>query len=248
MICGPLIEKMRIVHSGVDELARNGYCVLRARFSPSLIDACRNALWPTLLAHIEGHEPNRGAHRHYFAMPFDPPCFRAATSSSTTRFCASSAARWTIESLPTNGAATFRSRGRRIRTLMSTTRDRCSPNRRIWCCRPYMSWSASGLSRIMREADAAEVASRRNLTECRAPPRCAPSKPGRFRHVSSFDWYGPWARQSRECKRHSARCLEWSDRTRNSESCAFQSPRRSHCHPEGAKRLKDRPGRRIDSA
>ena len=75
MQCGPLLQRIRTIHSDADELARNGYCVLRAHFPPSLIDACRTALWPTLLAHIERHEPNRGAHRHYFAMPFDPPCF-----------------------------------------------------------------------------------------------------------------------------------------------------------------------------
>ena len=73
--CGPIVQWSRSIHSDVDELAHNGYCVLRAHFAPSLIDACRIALWPTLLAHIERHEPNRGAHRHYFAMPFDPPCF-----------------------------------------------------------------------------------------------------------------------------------------------------------------------------
>ena len=75
VVCGPILQQIHTIHSDVDELAHNGYCVLRGHFAPSLIDACRTALWPTLLAHVERHEPNRGAHRHYFAMPFDPPCF-----------------------------------------------------------------------------------------------------------------------------------------------------------------------------
>jgi len=42
-----------------------------------LIDACRSAFWPVLLAHLKahGHEPNRGPHRHFLPMPFEPPCF-----------------------------------------------------------------------------------------------------------------------------------------------------------------------------
>ena len=59
----------------IDELTRDGYCVLRAHFDSSLVDACRTALWPTLLAHVEQHEPNRGAARHFFPMPFTPPCY-----------------------------------------------------------------------------------------------------------------------------------------------------------------------------
>ena len=47
--CGPLFRRIRTIHSDADELAHNGYCVLRAHFPASLIDACRTALWPTLL-------------------------------------------------------------------------------------------------------------------------------------------------------------------------------------------------------
>jgi Phytanoyl-CoA dioxygenase (PhyH) len=54
-----------------------GYCVLREHFAPRLIDACRGAFWPVLEAYLEihRHEPNRGPHRHFLPMPFDPPCF-----------------------------------------------------------------------------------------------------------------------------------------------------------------------------
>ena len=64
-----------MIDSDLDDLTHNGYCVLREQFASSLIDACRIAVWPTLLAHVERHEPNRGPNRHYFAMPFDPPRF-----------------------------------------------------------------------------------------------------------------------------------------------------------------------------
>jgi hypothetical protein len=56
---------------------QNGYCVLRACLSNRVVNACREAFWPTLLKYIEdhGHEPNRGPHRHYLPMPFHAPCF-----------------------------------------------------------------------------------------------------------------------------------------------------------------------------
>ena len=59
------------------EIQDKGYCVLRAHFAPSLIDACREAFWPVLLAYLKTHdaEPNRGPHRHFVPMPFEPPCF-----------------------------------------------------------------------------------------------------------------------------------------------------------------------------
>jgi ectoine hydroxylase-related dioxygenase (phytanoyl-CoA dioxygenase family) len=62
------------------ELRQNGYCVLRAHLPASAIDACRDAFWPRLLAWLEdhAHEPNRGPHRHFLPMPFDPPCFQPA--------------------------------------------------------------------------------------------------------------------------------------------------------------------------
>jgi len=59
------------------ELQENGFCVLTRQFPAPLIDACREALWPTLLDYLTKHreEPNRGPHRYFLPMPFDPPCF-----------------------------------------------------------------------------------------------------------------------------------------------------------------------------
>ena len=59
------------------EIQENGYCVLRARLPKGVIDACREAFWPILLTYLKsyGHEPNRGAQRHFLPMPFEPPCF-----------------------------------------------------------------------------------------------------------------------------------------------------------------------------
>jgi len=58
------------------ELHANGYCVLKAHLPKSLIEACRDAFWPTLLAYLKNRsEPNRGPHRHFIPMPFEPPCF-----------------------------------------------------------------------------------------------------------------------------------------------------------------------------
>jgi|SRR5579862_2322193 len=59
------------------EIQDTGFCILKAHFAPPLIEACREALWPVLLAYLDGHaeNPNRGAHRHFIPMPFAPPCF-----------------------------------------------------------------------------------------------------------------------------------------------------------------------------
>jgi len=65
------------VENKILELQDQGFCVLKARFAKSLVEACREALWPKLLDYIAAHhdQPNRGPHRHFFAMPFEPPCF-----------------------------------------------------------------------------------------------------------------------------------------------------------------------------
>jgi hypothetical protein len=65
------------IQNKITELQERGYCILREHFAGSLIDACRTAFWPALLAYLKnhGHEPNRGSRRHFLAMPFDPPCF-----------------------------------------------------------------------------------------------------------------------------------------------------------------------------
>ena len=59
------------------ELQDRGFCVLKAHFTRSSVEACRKAFWPILLGYLETHaeEPNRGPHRHFLPMPFDSPCF-----------------------------------------------------------------------------------------------------------------------------------------------------------------------------
>jgi hypothetical protein len=54
-----------------------GYCILRSHFPRTTIDACRDVFWPALLDYLETHrhQPNRGPHRHFLPMPFEPPCF-----------------------------------------------------------------------------------------------------------------------------------------------------------------------------
>lgn len=61
----------------IEELQEQGYCVIPGCFARPLIDACRDALWPALLAYLSdhSHEPNRGAHRHFLPMPFTSPYF-----------------------------------------------------------------------------------------------------------------------------------------------------------------------------
>jgi ectoine hydroxylase-related dioxygenase (phytanoyl-CoA dioxygenase family) len=64
----------------IAEIYENGYCVLEGRFSTALIERCREAFWPVLRNYLTRHrdEPNRGPHRHFLPMPFDPPCFDPA--------------------------------------------------------------------------------------------------------------------------------------------------------------------------
>jgi Phytanoyl-CoA dioxygenase (PhyH) len=64
------------IQTAICEFQDRGYCVLRKQFPSCLIQACRDAFWPCLSAYLDGAPaPNRGAHRHFLAMPFDPPCF-----------------------------------------------------------------------------------------------------------------------------------------------------------------------------
>ena len=71
------LECLMITNGKILEIHENGYCVLKAHFPKRAIDACRRAFWPIFLKYIEshGHEPNRGPHRHFVPMPFQPPCF-----------------------------------------------------------------------------------------------------------------------------------------------------------------------------
>lgn len=61
----------------IAELQDKGFCVLKAHFDKSLVETCRAGFWPILLDYVKRHrdEPNRGPHRHFLAMPFEPPCF-----------------------------------------------------------------------------------------------------------------------------------------------------------------------------
>lgn len=61
----------------IAELQDRGFCVLKAQFAKAPIRRCREAFWPILLEFLEKNrdQPNRGEHRHFLAMPFDPPCF-----------------------------------------------------------------------------------------------------------------------------------------------------------------------------
>jgi hypothetical protein len=92
-VCEGLCEKARFarlvvwggrkllvgIQDKIIEIQDRGYCVLREHFARPLIDACRGAFWPVLLAYLKthGHEPNRGPHRHFLPMLFEPPCFVA---------------------------------------------------------------------------------------------------------------------------------------------------------------------------
>ncbi len=51
--------------------------MLEGHFPKPLIAACRDAFEPILEAYLRRHRdsPNRGPHRHFLPMPFEPPCF-----------------------------------------------------------------------------------------------------------------------------------------------------------------------------
>ena len=61
----------------IAELKDQGFCVLKAQFAKSLVEGCREALWPVLSDYLVSHhdQPNRGPHRHFLAMPFERACF-----------------------------------------------------------------------------------------------------------------------------------------------------------------------------
>jgi hypothetical protein len=65
------------VKNKIVDLRENGFCVLQSQFSTSSVDACRQAFWLTLLDYLKSHahEPNRGPHRYFLPMHFNPPCF-----------------------------------------------------------------------------------------------------------------------------------------------------------------------------
>jgi phytanoyl-CoA dioxygenase PhyH len=64
------------VRNTIFEVEERGYGVLRGHFPPRVVDACRRAFWPRLLAYLDsGGASNRGPDRHFLPMPFESPCF-----------------------------------------------------------------------------------------------------------------------------------------------------------------------------
>lgn len=64
------------IHAKTSEIREQGFCVLKNHFPPALVEACREAFWPRLLTYLNsGHASNRGTHRHFLPMPFEPPIF-----------------------------------------------------------------------------------------------------------------------------------------------------------------------------
>lgn len=61
----------------IAELNLQGFCVLRAHFPRQLIEACREAFWPTLETYLQANanSPNRGPQRHFLPMPWDRRCY-----------------------------------------------------------------------------------------------------------------------------------------------------------------------------
>jgi len=59
------------------EIQDKGFCLLKAHFARSAIDACRDAFSPVLVDYLKAHgeHPNRGVRRHFVPMPFELPCF-----------------------------------------------------------------------------------------------------------------------------------------------------------------------------
>lgn len=73
----PLSGRMtaEAVRHTILEVDERGYAVLRRHFPRPVVEACRDAFWPRLLAYLENAAPNRGPGRHFLPMPFEPPCF-----------------------------------------------------------------------------------------------------------------------------------------------------------------------------
>src|SRR5262245_23486829 len=62
--------------AAVEKFRDRGYCLLPRHYPVELLAACRDAFWPRLVAHLGSGVPaNRGPHRHFLPMSFEPPCF-----------------------------------------------------------------------------------------------------------------------------------------------------------------------------
>jgi hypothetical protein len=76
MACSSTMPTSERVRDAMLEVEERGYGVLRGRFEPRLVEACREAFWPRLLAYLDsGAAPNRGPRRHFLPLPFAFPCF-----------------------------------------------------------------------------------------------------------------------------------------------------------------------------
>jgi hypothetical protein len=70
------LASIELVQKAINDVQDQGYCVLRSHFASRPVEACRDAFWPRLLACLAGGPAsNRGPHRHFRPMPFEPPCF-----------------------------------------------------------------------------------------------------------------------------------------------------------------------------
>lgn len=66
---------MEQIGAAIREIHEHGYSVLRGHFPSRLVEECRDAFWPRLLAHLGSDvAPNRGPHRYFLPMPLDRPC------------------------------------------------------------------------------------------------------------------------------------------------------------------------------
>ena len=71
-----LVTSIHSIPEKIAEVREEGFCVLRNHFPPILVEACWNAFRPRLLTHLNSGRPsNRGPHRYFLAMPFEPPIF-----------------------------------------------------------------------------------------------------------------------------------------------------------------------------
>ncbi len=66
---------MQNYSGAIAELLEKGFCVLPGQLAHERIEACRLAFWPVLMDVLTRREANRGPHRFYLPMPFEPPCF-----------------------------------------------------------------------------------------------------------------------------------------------------------------------------
>lgn len=64
------------IHEKIGKVREQGFCILRNRFAPLQVEACRQAFWPRLVTYLDsGPAANRGPHRHFLPMPFEAPIF-----------------------------------------------------------------------------------------------------------------------------------------------------------------------------